>query len=89
MDSPLSPRSPRPEVLGEVRGNPRPWQKSKLVGEKISDLAKEYAGLSREQKAELAKRAEVELKGGIEMLSSEKKKVFNLLKAVTAPLDDL
>ena len=67
---------------------PDPWLKSKLVGEKISALAKEYAGLSRQQKAELAKRAEVELKAGMEMLSSEKKKVFTLLRAVTAPLDE-
>lgn len=73
--------------LAEIEKTSDPWQKSKLVGQKISVLAKQYARLRREEKAELAKRAEVELKAGIEVLSHEKKRVLELLKTVTAPLD--
>ena len=76
-----------PIFLDELEKASDPWQKSRLVGEKISFLAKQYARLSREEKAELAKRAEVELKAGMDMLSNEKKRVFELMKAVTAPLD--
>ena len=77
-----------PKFLSTVEATGDPWKKSRLVGEKISGLAKDYASLSRDRKVELARKAEVELKAGIDMLSAEKKRVFNLLKAVTAPLDE-
>jgi hypothetical protein len=77
-----------PKFIAALEATSDPWRRSRIVGEKISELAKEYAGLSRERKEELAKRAEVELKAGLEMLGSEKKRVFELLKAVTAPLDE-
>jgi hypothetical protein len=73
--------------LAEVEKTSDPWQKSKLFGEKISALSKQYARLSREKKAELAKRAEVELKAGLEVLSNKKKRVVELLKTLTAPID--
>jgi hypothetical protein len=76
------------QFLADFDKTSDPWQKSKLIGEKISALAKQYAGLSREEKAELAKRAEVEFKAGIEVLRNEKKRVLELLKIVTDPLDD-
>jgi len=76
------------KFLAELETTTDPWQKSKIVGGKISELAKEYADLSREEKDELARRAEVELKAGVEMLSREKKRILELLKVVTAPLDD-
>jgi hypothetical protein len=76
------------EFIASLETTSDPWMRSKIVGEKISQLAKEYARLSREQKAELAKSAEVELKTGLDILTNEKKRVFELLKAVTAPLDD-
>ena len=75
-----------PKFLTAFEAATDPWHRSRIVGEKISALAKEYADLSSEQKAELAKKAEVELKAGLEMLSSEKKRVFDLLKAVTDPI---
>ena len=76
-----------PKFLAAFETATDPWERSRIVGEKISELAKEYADLSSEQKAEFAKRAEVELKAGLEMLSGEKKRVFDLLKVVTDPLD--
>jgi len=74
--------------LAEFDKTSDPWQKSKLIGEKISALAKQRAGLSREERAELAKKAEVEFKAGKEVLSHEKKRVLELLRIVTEPLDD-
>jgi hypothetical protein len=75
------------KFIAALEATSDPWHRSRIVGEMISQLAKEYAGLSRAQKDELAKRAEVELKAGLDMLNSEKKRVFDLLKAVTAPFD--
>jgi hypothetical protein len=77
-----------PDFITSLETTSDPWMRSKIVGEKISQLAKEYARLSKDQKADLAKRAEVELKTGLDMLTNEKKRVFELLRAVTAPLDD-
>jgi len=76
-----------PSFLGRLEATSDPWAKSKMVGQRISDIAKEYAALTREEKEELAKRAEVELRAGMEILSQEKKRVLELLKAVTDPLD--
>jgi hypothetical protein len=76
------------QFLAEFDKTSDPWQKSRMIGEKISALAKQYAELSRDEKAELAKKAEVEFKTGIEVLSREKKRVLELLKIVTDPLDD-
>ncbi len=77
-----------PRFIAKLESTPDPWIRSKMVGEKISELSREYAKLSSEEKAELAKKAEVELKAGIEMLKGEKTRVLELLKAVTAPLDN-
>jgi hypothetical protein len=76
-----------PGFIAALESTSDPWQRSRIVGKKTSGLAREYAGLTREEKEELAKRAEVELKTGLIMLSSEKKPVFELLKAVTEPFD--
>ena len=77
-----------PKFIAKLEETQDPWLRSRIVGEKISALAKDFAKLSGEQKDELAKRAEIELKAGIEMLSKEKKHLLELLKTVTAPLDD-
>jgi len=64
-----------------------PWQRSRLVGEKISQLAKEFSKLTKEQKDELAQRAEIELKAGTELMKKDKENILELLKTVMAPLD--
>jgi hypothetical protein len=76
-----------PSFLVEFDSTTDPWAKSKLVGEKISQLSASFKKLSTEEKLELSKKAEVELKAGIELLKGEKTRVLELLKTVTAPVD--
>jgi len=62
-----------------------PWERSKLVGQKISELRKSYMALTEEQRAELAKQAEVELKTGLEMMGRDKKTIQELIALVDPP----
>jgi hypothetical protein len=71
----------------EMEKTSDPWQRSRLVGEKISQLAKEFSKLTKEQKDELAQRAEIELKAGTELMKKDKEHILELLKTVMAPLD--
>lgn len=71
----------------EMEKTSDPWQRSRLVGEKISQLAKEFSKLTKEQKDELAQRAEIELKAGTELMKKDKENILELFKTVMAPLD--
>jgi len=59
-----------------------PWQRSRFVGEKISELRKSFARLTSEAKSELGKRGETELRSGMELLSRDKRQLMELLQAV-------
>jgi len=59
-----------------------PWQRSRYVGEKISELRKAFARLTPEAKKELGKRGETELRSGLELLSRDKRQLMELLPAV-------
>jgi hypothetical protein len=61
-----------PEFLLKFERTTDPWERSKLVGQKISELRKSFIALTDEQRAELAKQAEVELRTGLEMMGSDK-----------------
>jgi len=45
----------------------------KLVGQRISELRKSFKLMTQEQRTELAKQAEVELKTGLELMGRDKK----------------
>ena len=62
-----------------------PWQRSKIVGQKISELQKSFKQLSREQRIELAKSAETELKTGLELMGRDKKTIQDLIELVDPP----
>jgi len=64
-----------PEFLLKFEGTLEPWERSKLVGQKISELRRSYRALSEEQRAELAKQAEVELETGLEIIGRDKKTI--------------
>ena len=72
-----------PKFLAEFEATVDPWEKSRLVGKKISELAKEFRKLPAEKKKELAKEAEVELKTGMKLLSQEKHEISELIKTIT------
>ena len=77
-----------PNFLMKFEATSDPWERSRLIGKKISELAKEFKKLSPEQKKELAKKAEVELKTGIELMTKEKKEITSLIKTITTLTDD-
>jgi len=61
------------------------WERSKLVGQKISELRKSYKALNEEQRQELAKQAEIELKSGLEMMGRDKKTIQELISLIDPP----
>jgi hypothetical protein len=62
-----------------------PWQRSKLVGTKISNLCKTFKAMSADQRAELAKQAESEMKVGLQLLGKDKKTIQELIALVDPP----
>ena len=74
-----------PEFLLKFERTTDPWERSKLVGQKISDLRKSFIALTDEQRAELAKQAEVEFRTGLEMMGKDKKTIQELLALVDPP----
>ena len=71
--------------LLKFEGTSDPWERSKLVGQKISELRKSYRTISDEQRAELAKQAEVELRTGLELMGKDKKTIQELIALVDPP----
>jgi hypothetical protein len=62
-----------------------PWERSKLVGQKISDLRRTFRAMSEDQRVELAKEAEVEMKTGLQLLGRDKKVIQDLISMVDPP----
>lgn len=61
------------------------WQRSRLVGEKISQLRQTFRNLTDDQQAELAKQGEAELKTGLELLGKDKQTIQQLIELVDPP----
>jgi len=74
-----------PTFLINFEGTTDPWERSKLVGQRISDLRKSFRALTDEQRAELAKQAEIELKAGLELMGRDKKTIQELIALVDPP----
>ena len=74
-----------PQFLTRFESTNDPWKRSKLVGQKISELRKLYWALTDAQRRELSKQAEIELKTGLEMLSHDKKTILELLSLSADP----
>ena len=62
-----------------------PWDRSKLVGERISSLRKSFTEMTKEQRLELAKHAETELKTGLELMGKDKRTIQELIALVDPP----
>src|SRR5437016_13810173 len=56
-----------------------PWTRSKLVGEKISELRKSFARLTTDAKLELATRGDTDLNAGMDLLGRAKRATIELL----------
>ena len=74
-----------PDFLLKFEGTSDPWERSKLVGQKISQLRKSYRAMNDEQRVELLKQAEVELKTGLELMGKDKKTIQELITLVDPP----
>lgn len=74
-----------PDFLLKFEETSDPWERSKLVGQKISGLRKSYRAMSNEERTELAKQAEVELKTGLELIGKDKKTIQELIALVDPP----
>jgi hypothetical protein len=72
------------DFLQKFQATNDPWEKSKLVGIRISEIRKEFAKLSKQEKDELGRESEVEFKAGIELLSKDKQALLQLI-AITDP----
>ena len=73
------------DFLLKFEGTSDPWERSKLVGQKISEHRKSYRTMSNEQRVELAKQAEVELRTGLELMGRDKKTIQQLIALVDPP----
>lgn len=74
-----------PDFLLKFEGTSDPWDRSKLVGRRISELRESYRAMSDELRIELAKQAEVELKTGLELMGKDKKIIQDLIALVDPP----
>mgnify|MGYP001131206224 CR=1 FL=1 len=74
-----------PDFLLKFEGAVDPWDRSKIVGQKISELRKSFRNMGEEQRIELAKQAEVELRTGLEMMGRDKKVIQELIALVDPP----
>ena len=73
------------DFLLRFEGTSDPWERSRLVGQKISELRKSYRALTDEQRLELAKEGEAELRTGLELLGRDKKVIEELISLVDPP----
>lgn len=73
------------DFLLKFEGTSDPWERSKLVGQKISELRRSYRAMSGEERTELAKQAEVEMKTGLELIGKDKKTIQELIALVDPP----
>jgi hypothetical protein len=62
-----------------------PWQKSKLVGERIKALSQGFLKLSEEEKSILSRDAEVELRTALTTLGRDKRLIAELVELVDPP----
>jgi hypothetical protein len=74
-----------PGFLLRFEGMADPWERSKLVGLRISELRESYRAMSDEMRIELAKQAETELKTGLELMGKDKKIIQDLISLVDPP----
>lgn len=62
-----------------------PWVRSRLVGERIGELRKSFKTMAIEQRLELAKQAETELRTGLELMGRDKRIIQELVEIVDPP----
>jgi hypothetical protein len=74
-----------PNFLVKFESEVDPWARSKMVGQKISEIRRKFEEMTDEQRSELAREGEVELKAGLELMGRDKKTVQDLIAMVDPP----
>jgi hypothetical protein len=74
-----------PDFLLKFEAETDPWARSKMVGQKISEIRNTFETMTDEQRSELAREGEVELKAGLELMGRDKKTVQDLIALVDPP----
>src|SRR5947199_7491218 len=75
-----------PDFLLKFQGTTDVWERSKLVGMRISTIRKQFAELSDSQKEELGRTSEAEFKAGVAMLGRDKSLVMSLVQITDPPV---
>jgi hypothetical protein len=77
-----------PDFLLKFQGTTDVWERSKLVGMRISAIRKQFAELSDAQKEELGRTSEAEFKAGVAMLGRDKSLVMSLVQITDPPAQE-
>ena len=77
-----------PDFLLKFQGTSDVWERSKLVGMRISTIRKQFAELSDSQKEELGRTSEAEFKAGVAMLGRDKSLVMSLVQITDPPAQE-
>ena len=77
-----------PDFLLKFQGTTDVWERSKLVGMRISTIRKQFAELSEAQKEELGRTSEAEFKAGVAMLGRDKSLVMSLIQITDPPAQE-
>jgi hypothetical protein len=71
--------------LLRFEGATDPWERSKIVGQRISELRASFLKMREAERTELAKTAETELKTGLELMGKDKQTIQQLIALVDPP----
>ena len=77
-----------PDFLLKFQTTTDVWERSKLVGMRISAIRKQFAELSDSQKEELGRTSEAEFKAGVAMLGRDKSLVMSLVQITDPPAQE-
>ena len=77
-----------PDFLLKFQTTTDVWERSRLVGMRISTIRKQFAELSDSQKEELGRTSEAEFKAGVAMLGRDKSLVMSLVQITDPPAQE-
>ena len=76
-----------PDFLLRFQQTTDVWERSKITGQQISKIRKQFAELSDAQKEELGRTSEAEFKAGVQLLGRDKALVMSLVGITDPPAE--
>ena len=76
-----------PDFLLRFQQTTDVWERSKITGQQISKIRKQFAELSDAQKEELGRTSEAEFKAGVQLLGRDKALVMSLVEITDPPAE--